>query len=394
MVKLAILSHFKVYEELASGATALGCGVIPYVDAVELRQCFAAGEAVDLVLDINFHPEIWQVAREMDCNYAVWSFDSTVSAAMERIDRRELRKNDAFFLFNRADALQASAWHSQVFYLPFSAGPGFELSPLRHGFRYDVAFVMNSYDATRRQAEEDFRQRQAAATGPVERKLVDLAGQLGELVIERQRQIYDRDLIADLWCDLAGQCGVDPFGRNDMARLRFCRGLGQILSAHQREDCLRALGEAGLAVAVFGDNYWYTVTSDYPSLKFHGVADYASLPVLYNQSKVNINLTQVQNLDSVPQRIFHLLAAGGFVLTNGSPVLSELFQSGRQLVMFASPAEMVERVRYYLEHERARVKLAEHGHDAFMAEHRMAMRLAVIMSCFSFDGTSPVTAGK
>ncbi|MDD3118752.1 MAG: glycosyltransferase, partial [Victivallales bacterium] len=326
------------------------------------------------VLDINFHPEIWEECVRAHCGYTVWSFDSNAVNALDGIDPALLRPEDRLFLFNRRETAMIAPLHAPTRYLPFSAGPDFERTPRRRDFQYDLAFVMSSYHDTRQQAERDFLSQKATAN-TTERRRLELAHEMSRIIIDLMQHTCNDGDIAGHWDLLARQCGIDPLGRAPAARHRFFRGLGQLISARQRENCLRALGEAGIATAVFGDPFWSRVTADYATLHYYGPADYAALPEIYNAAKINLNLTQVQNLDSVPQRIFHLLAAGGFTLTNGAPALTELFQPGSQLQTFADPNTMVATVRHYLSRDRERIKTAERGHDTFMRHHRMADRL-------------------
>ena len=378
MEKIAVISQFKVYDELAAGMAEVGLTVLPCPDLTALRERLSRREC-DTVFDINFHAEIWEECVRAEVGYTVWSFDSNVVKALSGIDSSRLRPNDRLFLFNCREAAEISAFHPSTWYLPFAAGHDFERPPRRRDFRYEVAFVMNSYVDTRQQAERDFRVQWQQAEA-VERRRLELAYEMSETLVSGLQYAYGDRQVEYHWNRLAVQCGLDPLGPDPAVRGRFFRGVGQLISARQRETCLRALGAAGFQVAVYGDDYWRGVAADYSGVTFFGSADYAALPEIYNAAKINLNLTQVQNLDSVPQRIFHLLAAGGFTLTNSSSPLTELFCAGTHLQTFFAPAELTEGVRYYLVHDRDRIKIAERGHDEFLRHHRLADRLRRIFA--------------
>ncbi len=375
-MKIAVLKRFTVYNELAAGLTEIGAEAMPYDTRDELHSLLVNTNCNN-VLDINFHPEIWEECVNAEVNYNVWSFDSAVSGVLRHVDHSRLRLNDRFYLFNSTDCEQARKYHSQVFYLPFSAGPEFCLQPRRKNFRYDVAFVMNSYDDSRQKAEKVYKEQLSTASGDAG-KLLILSHELGDMIISRHQQIIDKDRLLSFWQEVTQACGVDPLKGRPQSCRNFLRGLGQLLSASQREICLRELGRTGHEIVVYGDQYWAKIADEYENMTYLGTADYANLPNIYNCARINVNLTQVQNLDSVPQRIFHLLASGGFTLTNGSPALTDLFSPERHLQIFSTWAEMKSMVDYFLKNERERIKIAERGHEEFMSKHQIKDRLATI----------------
>lgn len=378
-MNVIIPKRFCVYGELSAALTSLGCRVRDFDDAAGL-EAMLGDEVADLVLDINFHEDIQRVCAAAGIAYTVWSFDSAVSEVLKFVPDLKLRDNDRLFLFNRDDAVTAARYHQHVSYLPFSAGEMFVRPPLRRGFKYDLAFVMNSYHGSCLNSAAGFQKQLAACNSELERKILELTNALAESAVDECLDVLDRDSLPEAFDRQIAACGVELFKDRPDSRRRFCRGYAQLLSSRQRIRALRSLGDAGLRIDLFGDSCWREFIGAYDNIHYHGAATYDSLPLLFNTSKINVNLTQVQNLGSVPQRVFHLLAAGAFVLTNSSPVLEELFTSGLHLETFSSYGELAEKARYYLEHERARIKIAERGHDEFMAAHRMESRLRIILN--------------
>ncbi len=62
-------------------------------------------------------------------------------------------------------------------------------------------------------------------------------------------------------------------------------------------------------------------------------------------------------------RTFELPARGGFMLHEASKDLSELFTPGKHCDDFSTPAELREKVTYYLDHESERRAIAQAGHE-------------------------------
>lgn len=83
-------------------------------------------------------------------------------------------------------------------------------------------------------------------------------------------------------------------------------------------------------------------------------------------SKINLNISLKGIEGGTPQRIMDVLGAGGFVLTNYCQETAELFEEDKEIVMFKSPEELVEKVDYYLLHDKEREQIARAGHRKVM----------------------------
>lgn len=81
---------------------------------------------------------------------------------------------------------------------------------------------------------------------------------------------------------------------------------------------------------------------------------------LYNQSLMGLNWSSLNDLTA---RVFELTGMGRLAVVNRVPDLSRFFTEGRDLVVFDSVDEAVERVLYYLEHEGEAELIADQGHE-------------------------------
>ena len=100
-----------------------------------------------------------------------------------------------------------------------------------------------------------------------------------------------------------------------------------------------------------------------PKIKRYGEvdADTEALKVFYS-SKINLNLTLRSIERGVPLRIFDIMSVGGFVLTDYRVDAEELFEEDKDIVMYRSPEEMLEKIDYYLVHEEERKRIAYNGY--------------------------------
>ncbi len=85
------------------------------------------------------------------------------------------------------------------------------------------------------------------------------------------------------------------------------------------------------------------------------------MPLVFAQSKININITLRSIHTGIPLRVLDILACGGFLLTTPTDELFDYFVDGRDLVIFRSPEECCEQIKYYLSHEEERQKIAKNG---------------------------------
>lgn len=97
----------------------------------------------------------------------------------------------------------------------------------------------------------------------------------------------------------------------------------------------------------------------------------------YSQSRVVFNISIK---DDINMRVQEVLSTGSFLLTNWIPTLGELYEDGKHLVTYKTLDEMVEKTKYYLEHEDEREKIAEAGHKHFVENHTYKHRVETILS--------------
>lgn len=85
--------------------------------------------------------------------------------------------------------------------------------------------------------------------------------------------------------------------------------------------------------------------------------------IIFAASKINLNISLKGIEGGTPQRIMDVLGAGGFMLTNYCAETAELFEEDKELVMYRTPEELMEKVEYYLTHDTEREAIARAGRD-------------------------------
>lgn len=83
---------------------------------------------------------------------------------------------------------------------------------------------------------------------------------------------------------------------------------------------------------------------------------------VFYSSKINLNITWRGIISGIPQRIFDIMAVGGFVLSNYQSEMDNLFEIGKDLEVFHDLKEYDEKLQYYLNHERERITIGINGY--------------------------------
>jgi glycosyltransferase involved in cell wall biosynthesis len=97
-------------------------------------------------------------------------------------------------------------------------------------------------------------------------------------------------------------------------------------------------------------------------------------------AKIAPCLVRRANRDGHVMRSFELPACGAFMLAQRTVEHQEFFREGEEVAYFSSPAELVEKVRYYLKHDDERQRMAEAAHHRVTtANHTYANRLEQIL---------------
>lgn len=97
-----------------------------------------------------------------------------------------------------------------------------------------------------------------------------------------------------------------------------------ILTGLFRMAAILSIRKAALPILVFGDDGWLK-SGVVDETAFKGLVAPANLPELYHRSAVNLNLNFMQVSSTVNPKVLDACAAGGCVLTDYRPELTDLF---------------------------------------------------------------------
>ncbi len=147
----------------------------------------------------------------------------------------------------------------------------------------------------------------------------------------------------------------------------------------QRIGYVKALLDAGLDVQIYGPaEGWTEFLSPEDLSKMQPIQpirgdDYARLIAA---SKICLCFFSQANRDTYTGRVFEITAIGGFLMCQRTDDMLTMFEEDAEAVYFSSPEELVEKCRYYLEHEADRQRIQEAGHRRCLADkHDIVSRM-------------------
>ena len=118
-----------------------------------------------------------------------------------------------------------------------------------------------------------------------------------------------------------------------------------------------------------------------PGLINHGSVDnYREMPLVFKQSRINLNISLRSIKSGIPQRAFDIMGSGGFLLSNYQNDFLDYFIPGEDFDFYESKSDMLNKIDYYLANEAERLLIAQNGHDKIAAAHTYRHRVREMLA--------------
>lgn len=322
----------------------------------------------DLVVAVNHHHGLAEACAGLGLPLVAWEIDPATDAIP-----RTRAPHAAMFTWRRAQVPMYRAAGYRSVHLPLAANPrrrrpatAAEAAP----FTVPVAYVGSSMRARGAELLSEFIAWFAKAyehADGVEAAARELA--MSALKVQRNsgRDYVLPDVLAHAAPDLAQRLRTLGCPHRPEAML------GEAAAAEYRLRTMAQLGELG--PSVWGDPGWAPLAQH--GVRYRGWAGhFAQLNRIYCGAQVNVDIGRIYQLDSVPMRTFDTLACGGFLIAEHCEDLEDCFELGVEVESWKTPAELMDKCRYYLDHpERARA-IADAGRTRVLRDHTIASRVA------------------
>lgn len=99
-----------------------------------------------------------------------------------------------------------------------------------------------------------------------------------------------------------------------------------------------------------------------------------------NTGKIYLSFSRTMaGYNNVKVGLFEAVACKSFVITEYMDELNEYFVIGEEVVCYRERSELIEIIRYYLEHEEERLLIAERGYQKFLNSHTYKQRWDIVL---------------
>lgn len=108
---------------------------------------------------------------------------------------------------------------------------------------------------------------------------------------------------------------------------------------------------------------------------------------LYKNTKINLSLSLPWNL-TTSNRLYNILASGGFALVSYFPGMEKLFRNHYHLAWFEDEREMVKCIKFYKDRDGVREKVKKNGLALYLQKHTAKHRVENMFDIMSGKETN------
>ncbi len=319
-------------------------------------------EGPDIVFSFNYFTHISDICNKENIKYVSWTYDSpNLSLYSDTV----INPCNIIYVFDKDVYMQFhKAGIDTVHYMPLAVNVS-RLDRMGKSlpFQYDVSFVGSLY------VERGNYYDQMAADLPDYAK-----GYLDGLMaaqLKIQGYNFIEESLGPVIDDLYKAFPIVPAGMESREFLYAHAVINRRITAIERLDLLLDIANAH-RVDLF--THYGGVTM--PGLRNHGSVDsYSEMPLVFKQSKINLNITLRSIQNAIPLRAFDIMGAGGFLLSNFQAEFLDFFVPGEDFIYYEDKEDLLKKIDYYLIHEDERAAIAKNGHDKVAAAHTYRHRV-------------------
>lgn len=316
----------------------------------------------DAVLSVNYYPVISDVCAKKQMKYIAWCYDNPLN--VERIEETINYERNYVFLFDRVQySGYAQKGFDTVYYLPLGVNKNrlanIEITRKEYEKYFaDVSFVGNLY-------ESKFQE--------LTRVLNEYTRGYINSLMDIQSQIYgcyflDELISEELVDDINSQYrALNPETKLMVNKAALTFSMASEITRNERLILLNLCGKRYTTKF-----YSYDDSELIKNVQKCGALDYVlEMPKVFASSKINLNPSLRSIQTGIPLRALDIMGAGGFLLSNYQQELVEYYENERDMVVYESIEDAMEKIRFYLANDNLRMKIAENGKRRTLDEHTL-----------------------
>ena len=337
-------------------------------------------ETPDVVFSFNYFPVISNVCKKEEIRYISWIYDSPY---VMLYSYTVINPCNVIYVFDKELYMEFhNAGIQTVHYMPMAANverldkavaKAVDMSVFSASsqptYLYDISFVGSLYTE-----EHNFFDRMTT--------LSDYTNGYLDAIMSAQMKIqgynFIQELLSPIMDDLYQALPMDPNpdGVESKEYLYAQYVINRKITGLERTELIRAVTER-FHFDLFTPNKEFTM----PNLTNHGTTDYYSqMPLVFKQSKINLNISLRSIKSGIPLRAFDILGSGGFLLSNFQADFLDDFVPGEDFDYYESKEDLLVKLEYYLNHDDERAAIAKNGHDKVAANHTFRHRVREMLA--------------
>lgn len=322
-------------------------------------------DSFDIIFTFNYFPVVSKSCNQLNIPYISWVYDNPL---ISLYSCSVINPCNYIFLF---DYKEYEKFQSQgiktIYYLPLCANPdrlATHIAPLKYAS--DVSFVGSLYNEPKHQLYERFHNLDMYSKGYLDALIFAQSRISGYFFLE---EFLNSSLLDTL--QKAYPVSPNPDGAETNAYTYSHYFLGRKATAIERHDLLQVLSEH-FSVKV----YTHDIPNDLPLVSYGGKIDYYNtMPAVFQQSKINLNITLKTIETGIPLRVWDIMGSGGFLLSNFQEELCHYFVPDEEFVYYSSISDAINKTHYYLTHEKKRIEIAHNGLEKIKQAHTFHHRV-------------------
>lgn len=329
----------------------------------------------DYVFSYNYFPFVSEICQKNSVPYVSWIYDSPF---MDLYSYTVINSVNHIYVFDYAVFAEFErAGIKTVKYLPLGVDIGAvdtligtADSEVKANYAADISFVGSLYTEPKHRLYDKFNSLPDYTKGYIDALILAQKNIYGE-------NIFESFLTEEIISELEKCYPTDPNPTTAMtpaqiySQFVLCRQVTGI----ERKEILELLGSLNAKKKL----YTQDASVDIAGWEVNGPVDYYTrMPIVFSGSKINLNITLRSIQTGIPLRAMDIMAAGGFLLTNYQAEFCEYFTAGEDFVFYEDYEDLKAKVKYYLEHEEERKRIALNGHSKVRKEHNIDLRIDII----------------
>ena len=319
---------------------------------------------IDIVFSINYYPIVSMCCKEL------WSMENRVKYISIVYDNPHIGLyhysliNSCNFVFifdySMYDELKSGGVNT-VYYLPLPVNTDRYDRILKKSEKYanDISFVGHFYNESHNLYDRLISGLENVKDGKYVKGYLDG-------VVEMQSRVdgyfFAEEMLNDEVLKVMKEAYPYEPAKDSIATEKYVYGsyfLGRKSTEIARIRLLKVLSEE-LPVSIYTPG----IIKELPGAVNKGSIDwYNETPQVFYNSKININITLKSIKTGIPFRVLDIMAAKGFVITNYQEDLFRHFEPDIDFVYYNEEKDLVNKAKYYLEHEDERNTIALNGYN-------------------------------